>query len=81
MTQIGHFDKKACTDRTPGEAKAHYWGYIVVDDTMLPVRLTAKQVEGAYLRAMNNMDDCPGEPGKLEEWFDQLMTGRDIKRG
>jgi len=78
--RIGHFEKKACTDWTPGEAKSHYWGFVVVGDKLVPIRLTEKQMQTAHIRAQNNMDDCPKEPGKLEEWVDQLLTGKDIKR-
>ena len=81
MARIGHIDKVACSYRSASEAKVHYWGFIVVDETLVPIRLTARQVEQAYLRAMNNMGDYPAEPGKMEEWFDQLMVGHDIKRG
>lgn len=80
MARIGHFSKRACTDRSAGEHASHYWGYVVIDDRLTPVRLTQKQAERAHAVALNNMDDCPPAPGKLEEIWDQLMTGKDIVR-
>jgi len=78
--KTGYFEKKSCTDRSAVEAKAHYWGFIVVNDRFTPIRLTEKQLAAAMTRAAKNMADCPVPPSKLEEWFLQIAKGRDIKR-
>ena len=80
MAPIGHFDKKDCTNRQPGELATHYWGWVVVEGKLRPVRLTAKGMLAAVKVAENNIGDCPKAPGKMEEWLDQLATGTDIKR-
>ena len=50
------------------------------DDTLVPIRLTQNQLQQAAKTASRNMDDCPTPPSKLEEWFEQLACGKDIKR-